>query len=174
MKNFTSFAREDGSLAPLVFGLFLLTLLTSAIVVDYSSVILKQRILVQHNERALQRAAHSINLGAYYIDGLDQFSVLDSSEQTRSVKYRVPLDCRKALAVYRDEIVNSLITSELERIHTPDEDTNSWRIDSFSCDGSTVRGKISQITSLPFQLPLLGIFQTTIHASASAFSQTIQ
>ena len=46
-------SEEDGSLAPLVIGLFLIASLTSIALVDYSSIILKQRLLDQNNERAL-------------------------------------------------------------------------------------------------------------------------
>ena len=88
---------ENGSLAPLIIGLFLIVSLTSISIIDFSSVILKQRILDQNNERALQRAAHEIDLGQYYIHGLDQYS---ASKGVGNREYRIPIDCKKAYQTY--------------------------------------------------------------------------
>ena len=82
---------ENGSLAPLIIGLFLIVSLTSISIIDFSSVILKQRILDQNNERALQRAAHEIDLGQYYLHGLDQYAASKDRKSTRLNSSHIPL-----------------------------------------------------------------------------------
>ena len=164
---------ENGSLAPLVIGLFLIVSLTSISVVDFSSVILKQRILDQNNERALQRAAHEIDLGQYYTHGLDQYSVSKGAEKS---EYRIPIDCKKAYQTYWEELFSSINSKEFESssevISTQIQYRNGWRIESFNCDGNTISARVFQHTPLPFQLPIFGIYEATIQASASAYSAT--
>jgi hypothetical protein len=166
-------SEEDGSLAPLVIGLFLIASLTSIALVDYSSVILKQRLLDQNNERALQRAAHEIDLGHYYTHGLDKFTVVGGES---SSEFRVPIDCKKAYRTYWEELFNSITIKDfgtgLDNGETQSHFQDGWRIESFTCDGDSVYASISQHTPLPFQLPILRIYEATIHAKASAYSVT--
>lgn len=168
---------EDGSLAPLVIGLFLITTLSATVIVNYSTILLKQRILVQHNERAIQKAAHEIDLQSYYTGGLNEFQYeLSPSAMSGQLEYRVPIDCRKAYETYRQELVLSLTDSlRLESVNSELEGAtsvmaSSWQIDSFTCDGTTLRAKITQLTPLPFQFPILGIYTATIHSTSSALS----
>ena len=164
---------ENGSLAPLIIGLFLIVSLTSISIIDFSSVILKQRILDQNNERALQRAAHEIDLGQYYMHGLDQYA---ASKGVGNREYRIPIDCKKAYQTYWEELFSSINTKEFESnsevSSTHNQYQNGWRIETFSCDGNTVSARVFQHTPLPFQLPIFGIYEAAIHASASAYSAT--
>ena len=174
IKKFLTLSRaEDGSLAPLVIGLFLIASLTSIVLVDYSSVILKQRLLDQNNERALQRAAHEIDLGHYYTHGLDKFTI--TGHQSSS-EFRVPIDCKKAFRIYWEELFSSITIKDigqgLNDGETQSQSQDGWRIESFTCDGDSVYASVSQHTPLPFQLPTLRIYEATIHAKASAYSVT--
>ena len=129
---------ENGSLAPLIIGLFLIVSLTSMSIIDSSSVVLKQRILDQNNERALQRAAHEIDLGQYYMHGLDQYA---ASKGVGNREYRIPIDCKKAYQTYWEELFSSINTKEFESnsevSSTHNQYQNGWRIETFSDRKST-------------------------------------
>ena len=164
---------EEGSLAPLVIGLFIIASVVSLSIVDYSYVILKQRVLDQINERAIQRAAHEIDFARYYTHGLDEYTFNQNRSESQ---YRVPIDCVKARNTYQEEFVNSMQSSSITKnsqekslqIHHNDW----WLIESFTCDGNSIYARVTEFVQLPFQLPILGIYNSKIHARAGAFSAT--
>jgi hypothetical protein len=172
-KSIHFISNEEGSLAPLVIGLFIIASIVSLSIVDYSYVILKQRVLDQVNERAIQIAAHEIDLTRYYTHGLDEYAL---TQNRLDSQYRVPIDCAKAKNRFQEEFDNSMqTTSQLKssQERTLQIDRNDWwLIESFTCDGNSISARVTQLVQLPFQLPILGVYNSKIHARAGAFSAT--
>lgn len=153
---------ERGSLLPLTFGFFIIILLLIFVLVDFSSVMMRQRVLIQENEFALMKASHQLSQSRYFLFGLKgNFS---------NNEFRVPIDCSGARSAYFSEInlVNIDKYAENSRIES---ESGSIEIIRFDCDGYKVYGEVAAKYVLPLQATALGISAFMVRANGSATNQ---
>lgn len=119
-----------GSLIPLSFGLFLITITLSFISINVSAAYAAKKELTNIGEQVINTAAHSINLPLYYAE-INKF---DS-------KKRVPLDCLEARLKFYS-LINQVSVSN-----------KPVNVESFTCDLYQVRSQISISARLPIDIP---------------------
>ena len=158
----SSFRGERGSLLPLTFGFFIIALILIFVLVNFSSVMMRQRILIQENEFALMEASHQLNKTRYYLFGLDQNLV--------NSEFRVPIDCADARSAYLREIALVNIDKYAMRSVT-DKEVGVIEVVSFACDGNKVNGEVAATYVLPLQAETLGLSAFTVRANGSATNQ---
>ena len=96
---------EDGSISVLVFGLFVVVLLSGVVLTDISAILVAQRSLVQATESAAQSAAHALDLETYYEGKHSVLSFLVSDASPV-----IPIDCAGLLCITPDNKVEITIT----------------------------------------------------------------
>jgi hypothetical protein len=123
-------SKSRGSLIPLSFGFFLIAICLAFISINISSAYAVKRELNTIGEAAINKAAHSINLFAYY----------GETNRYQSQK-RVPLDCYLANAEFIRLIQNTDISGK------------EISIDQFQCNLYELSAQISLNAKMPIQIP---------------------
>ena len=123
-------SKSRGSLIPLSFGFFLIAICLAFISINISSAYAVKRELNNIGEAAINKAAHSINLFAYYGE-LNRY---------QSQKH-VPLDCQVANNEFVRLIQNADISGK------------EINIDKFKCDLYELSAQISLNARMPIQIP---------------------
>ena len=126
--------KSRGSLIPLSFGFFLIAMSLSFISINISSAYATKKELTNIGEAAINKAAHSINLLAYYAE-INRFSN----------NKRVPLDCLAANTQFHNLISQTLLSNR------------AIRVDRFDCDLDEVKAVISISGRLPIATPFSNI-----------------
>lgn len=127
-------SKSRGSLIPLSFGFFLITICLAFISINISSAYAMKRELTSIGEAAINKAAHSINLIAYYGE-LNRY---------QSQKY-VPLDCN---------VANNEFVRLIQNTDVLGKDIN---IDNFQCDLYELSAQISLNIRMPIQIPFFNL-----------------
>ena len=128
--------RSRGSLIPLSLGFYLIAMSLLFISINISSAYSVKKELTNLGEAAINRAAHSINIPAYYAQ-LNQFSG----------KKRVPLDCIKAGTTFNDLIGKSSIYGK------------NISIERFDCNLFDLSATISISARFPLDIPFFNLEQ---------------
>jgi hypothetical protein len=123
-------SKSRGSLIPLSFGFFLIAICLAFISINISSAYAVKRELNTIGEAAINKAAHSINLFAYY----------GETNRYQSQK-RVPLDCHLANTEFIRLIQNADISGK------------EISIDQFQCNLYELSAQISLNAKMPIQIP---------------------
>jgi hypothetical protein len=126
--------RSKGSLIPLSFGFFLISLTLIFISINIGSAYAAKRELTNIGESAIQRSAHEIDKIAYYFE-LNRFTA----------QKRVPINCNQARDVFFNLISSSNISGK--QIY----------INSFQCNIFEVKAEISITGRLPIDIPFQGM-----------------
>ena len=126
--------RSRGSLIPLSFGFFLISLTLIFISINIGSAYAAKRELTNIGESAIQRSAHEIDKIAYYLE-LNRFTA----------QKRVPINCTEARDVFFNLI--SLANVSGKQIH----------INDFHCNLFEVNAEISIMGRLPIDIPFQGM-----------------
>lgn len=149
VSNFLS-SKSRGSLIPLSFGFFLIAICLAFISINISTAYALKKELSNIGEAAINKAAHSINLFAYY----GEINRYQSNK-------RVPLDCQAASSSF-----NNLIQSI-------DLSGKKITVERFNCDFYELSAQISITGRLPIQIPFFNLdnldnltIRTTIGASS--------
>lgn len=149
VSNFLS-SKSRGSLIPLSFGFFLIAICLAFISINISTAYALKKELSNIGEAAINKAAHSINLFAYY----GEINRYQSNK-------RVPLDCQAASSSF-----NNLIQSI-------DLSGKKITVERFNCDFYELSAQISTTGRLPIQIPFFNLdnldnltIRTTIGASS--------
>jgi hypothetical protein len=123
-------SKSRGSLIPLSLGFFLIAICLAYISINISSAYAVKRELNNIGEAAINKAAHSINLFAYYGE-LNRYQF----------QKRVPIDCYVA-------------NNELVRlIQNTDVSGKEINIDKFQCDLYELSAQLSLNARMPIQIP---------------------
>jgi hypothetical protein len=144
------FGKSRGSLIPLSFGFFLIAICLAFISINLSTAYALKKELSNIGEAAINKAAQSINLFAYY------------GEINRYLSNkRVPLDCQEA---------NNSFSN---LIHSLDLSGKKITIERFNCDLYELSAQISVAGRMPIQIPFFNLanldnltIRTTIGASS--------
>lgn len=126
--------QSKGSLIPLSFGFFLISLTLIFISINIGSAYSTKRELINVGESAIQRSAHEIDKIAYYLE-LNRFTF----------EKRVPIDCSQARSVFMNSISNSTVSGkEITVIY-------------FDCNFFEVKAELSITGKLPIDIPFQGM-----------------
>jgi len=144
------FGKSRGSLIPLSFGFFLIAICLAFISINISTAYKLKKDLTNIGEAAINKAAHSINLFAYY----GEINRYQSNK-------RVPLDCQAA---------NTNFSNLLQSI---DLFGKKITVERFTCDLYEISARISVAGRMPIQIPFFNLdnldnltIRTTIGASS--------
>jgi len=143
-------SKSQGSLIPLSFGFFLIAICLAFISINISTAYALKKELTNIGESAINKAAHSINLFAYY----GEINRYQSNK-------RVPLDCQAA---------NANFSNLLQSI---DLSGKKITVERFTCDLYEISAQISVVGRMPIQIPFFNLgnldnltIRTTIGASS--------
>jgi hypothetical protein len=172
------FLKEDGgSISLIVMALFMLTIITTAILTDISSVYLAKRSLTQATEAAAQRAVRNLDMDAYYRGEYNLTQSLRSLAGYGESDPGIPIDCNKgradALSALADwSSANSSITegsfgSNVSKSYYPKE----IYLEKLSCDGYQIALTTASTTSLPCVLPFIGISNVRITSTVGTVDE---
>ena len=144
------FGKSRGSLIPLSFGFFLIAICLAFISINVSTAYALKKELSNIGEAAINKAAQSINLFAYY----GEINRYQSNK-------RVPLDCQAASSSFSN-LIQSI-----------DLSGKKISIDRFNCDLYEISAQISVAGRMPIQIPFFNLdnldnltIRTTIGASS--------
>ena len=144
------FGKNRGSLIPLSFGFFLIAICLAFISINISTAYALKKELSNIGEAAINKAAHSINLFAYY-----------GEIYRYQPKKRVPLDCQAASSSFSN-LIQSI-----------DLSGKKISIERFNCDLYELSAQISVAGRMPIQIPFFNLdnldnltIRTTIGASS--------
>ena len=144
------FGKSRGSLIPLSFGFFLIAICLAFISINLSTAYALKKELSNIGEAAINKAAQSINLFAYY----GEINRYQSNK-------RVPLDCQAASNSFSN-LIQAL-----------DLSGKKINIERFNCDLYELSAQISVAGRMPIQIPFFNLdnldnltIRTTIGASS--------
>ena len=134
MKPFKKFifGKSNGSLIPLSFGFFLISLSLLFISINVSVAYASKKELINVGEAAIQRAAHEIDTLAYYLE-LNRF--LSNK--------KIPINCSAAEAKFKDLISKAKING------------HDILVEDFNCSYFEISAKISISGEMPVYIPIL-------------------
>jgi hypothetical protein len=136
---------SKGSLIPLSFGFFLISLTLIFISINIGSAYSTKRELINVGESAIQRSAHEIDKIAYYLE-VNRFTF----------EKRIPIDCNQAKSVFMKSISNSTVSGK------------EIKVINFDCNIFEVKAEISITGKLPIDIPFQGMSNPkTIEISAT-------
>ena len=87
----TTAASDEGSIAPLIFGFFMILMSATFVVSDISALYVARRDLISTTEAALYRATEELDSKTYYL--------------STGRKSHVPIDCQTAERRFRTELL---------------------------------------------------------------------
>jgi hypothetical protein len=126
--------KSRGSLIPLSFGFFLIAICLAFASINISTAYSLKKELANIGETAINKAAHSINLFAYY----GEINRFQSNK-------RVPLDCQAA---------NSSFSNLVQSI---DLSGKKISVERFTCDLYELSAQISVTGRMPIQIPFFNL-----------------
>ena len=160
--------QEDGSLSILIIALFLISLVSLAVITNVAVVANAKRSLDHATEAAAMRATHNLDEKSYYSG---KHTVLTSIAALTSagtyMENRVPIDCEMGReATFNDfrawqASVSSMKTLQIEKA----------KIDIYQCDYDMVTLRTSAIVKLPFSIPFTGKFDATVESSITTLNE---
>jgi Flp pilus assembly protein TadG len=126
--------KSPGSLIPLSFGFFLIAICLAFISINISTAYALKKELTNIGEAAINKAAHSLNLFAYY----GEINRYQSNK-------RVPLDCQLAN------------TSFSKLVQSIDLSGKKITVERFTCDLYELSAQISVTGRMPIQIPFFNL-----------------
>lgn len=161
-------AKDDrGSISLLVMSLFLITVVTIAILSDISSVYLAKRSLTQATEAAAQRGARNLNVDAYYRGEYNVAKSLLALAGYGEVDPGIPIDCEKG----RNDAVHALADWSSAGGSVMFRNLGVISLQKISCDGYRIALTTTSTASLPFLLPFTGISKVQISVSVGSVDE---
>ena len=162
LKN--GFARDErGSVTLVVITLFLVTVMTSLIVVDIASVAIAKRSLTQVTEAAAQRGVRNLDMVAYYSGEFDLTTMASNLFGIGPEDPGVPIDCSKALGDAHGALIDwTNGDKSLRRV-----EITALRISDITCDGFGIQLVTEATAKLPITIPVFKIDSVQISARVS-------
>ena len=161
-------AKDDrGSISLVVMSLFLITIVTIAILTDISSVYLAKRSLTQATEAAAQRGIRNLNADAYY---RGEYNVTKSLLALAGYSERdpgIPIDCEKG----KSDAIRALADWSSAGASVMRPNLGVINLEQLSCDGYRISISTSSTASLPFLLPFTGISKVRISSSVGSVDE---
>ena len=162
------FLRDDnGSISLIVMALFMLTIVTTAILTDISSVYFAKRSLTQATEAAAQRAVRNLDMNAYYRGEYNAAKSLLSLAGYGESDPGIPIDCAKGKMDALDALADwsaagkTVMRSNLGVIN----------LEELSCDGYRFALTTTSNASLPIILPFFEISKVRIASTVGSIDE---
>ena len=166
--NIKQFLKDDrGSISLIVMALFLISILTIAILTDISSIYLAKRSLTQATEAAAQRAVRNLDMDAYYRGEYNATKSLLSIAGFGETDPGIPIDCSKG----RTDAMSALSDWSAAGPEVMLSNVGSLKLEAFSCNGYQVSLTTSSTASLPFVLPLVAISKVRIESTVGSVDE---
>ena len=128
------FGKSPGSLIPLSFGFFLIAICLAFISINISTAYALKKELTNIGEAAINKAAHSLNLFAYY----GEINRYQSNK-------RVPLDCQLANTSFSKLVQSTNLSGK------------KITVERFTCDLYELSAQISVTGRMPIQIPFFNL-----------------
>ena len=158
---------ERGSISLLVMALFMLLVITSALMTNISSVYLAKRALTQGTEAAAQRGVRNLDLESYYSSKYNLSRLIFNISGFPESDPGIPIDCRKGS---QDALSAMRSWASLGREVTR-ENLEDISIDQIECDGYSLSIQTSAYATLPFTIPFTGLSKVRISSTVGAFDE---
>lgn len=145
---------ESGSISPLIMGYFVIAMSLTFLISNIASVYIARRDLINLTEGALSRAVQELDEIAYYYQ-------VPIPEIFPGQSRAVPIDCSDAGRTFSQEVA-LIAKSKLDLYGRSFNQANSdIELNSFICDGKSLRVSLQQVHQLPFKLRVFGITEFT-------------
>ena len=145
---------ESGSISPLIMGYFVIALSLTFLISNIASVYIARRDLINLTEGALSRAVQELDEIAYYYQ-------VPIPEIFPGQSRAVPINCSNAGRTFSQEVA-LIAKSKLDLYGRSFNQANSdIELNSFICDGKSLRVSLQQVHQLPFKLRVFGITEFT-------------
>jgi Flp pilus assembly protein TadG len=158
---------ERGSISLIVMALFMLTIITAAILTDISSVYLAKRSLTQATEAAAQRAVRNLDMDAYYRGEYNATKSLLSLAGYGESDPGIPIDCAKG----KVDALNALSDWSAAGKTVMRSNLGAINLEKLSCDGYRFALTTSSTASLPFILPFIEISKVRISSTVGSVDE---
>lgn len=160
--------REEGSLSILIIALFLIALISLAIITNVAVVANAKRSLDQVTEAAAMRAIHNLDERSYYSG---KHTILNSIANLASAgnysDNRIPIDCELGKqAVFEEFRVWESSVSKMKTLQI-----ESANIDRYQCQYDWVNLQTSATVKLPFAIPFTGRENATVESSITTLNE---
>ena len=160
--------REEGSLSILIIALFLIALISLAIIINVAVVANAKRSLDQVTEAAAMRAIHNLDEKSYY-SGKHTIltSIVNLAASGNYSDNRIPIDCELGKqAVFEEFRVWQSSLSKMKTLQI--EKAN---IDRYQCQFDWVNLQTSANVKLPFAIPFMGREIATVESSITTLNE---
>ncbi len=158
---------DRGSISLVVMSLFLITVVTIAILTDISSVYFAKRSLTQATEAAAQRGVRNLNADAYYRGEYNLSTSLLALTGYSESDPGIPIDCEKG----KSDAIRALSDWSNAGAYVMRANLGVINLQQISCDGYRISLTTSSTASLPFLLPFTGISKVRISASVGSVDE---
>lgn len=159
------FKSQDGSIAVITIGLFILLLSTALVLTDISSIYLAKRSLTQATEAAVQRAMKNLDAESYYSGEYNLTKLIANMIGSSEEDPGIPIDCDAGV---RDaqELLNTWGGGEGSRFNL-----GHINIVDFQCDGYQIYIQTSAHAQMPVHLPFMTNDSIALSTEAGAIGE---
>jgi hypothetical protein len=158
---------DRGSISLVIMSLFLITVVTIAILTDILSIYLAKRSLTQATEAAAQRGVRNLDMSAYYRGEYNVAKSLSALIGYGESDPGIPIDCDKGkIDASRVLLDWSAAGKTVMRSNLGD-----INLENFSCDGYKISLTASATASLPFLLPFIESSKVRISSSVGSVDE---
>lgn len=156
---------EDGSVAVLTIGLFVVLLSTALILTNISSVYLAKRSLSFATEAAVQRGMKNLDAESYYSGEYNAWKALANIFAIPEEDPGIPIDCEAGARDVR-EVLSAWARSQGGR-------SNLHRISvtDFQCDGYQIYIETAAEVTMPARIPFIDFDSVAISTYAGAVGE---
>jgi hypothetical protein len=166
--KFKKLLDEDrGSISLIVMALFLISIVTIAILTDISSVYLAKRSLTQATEAAAQRAVRNLDMSAYYRGEYNATKSLLTLAGYGESDPGIPIDCAKG----REDALSALSDWSVAGRTVMRSNLGVINLEKLSCDGYQIAITTSSTASLPFLFPFIEISKVQITSTVGSVDE---
>ena len=166
--KFKKLLDEDrGSISLIVMALFLISIVTIAILTDISSVYLAKRSLTQATEAAAQRAVRNLDMSAYYRGEYNATKSLLTLAGYGESDPGIPIDCAKG----REDALSALSDWSVAGRTVMRSNLGVINLKKLSCDGYQIAITTSSTASLPFLFPFIEISKVRITSTVGSVDE---
>jgi Flp pilus assembly protein TadG len=159
------FQGDEGSVAVITIGLFVILLSTALVLTDISAIYLAKRSLTHATEAAVQRGMKNLDSQSYYSGEYNLTQLLQNSIGTAESDPGIPIDCSKGLSDAREVLANWSST-ESSRINL-----GEISLVDFQCDGFEIYLESSARADLPFSIPFVEFKSVTLSTAVGAIGE---
>ena len=158
---------ENGSVAVITIGLFVVLLSLALVLTDISSIYLAKRTLTLASESSVQYGMKNLDAESYYSGEYNFNQLLVNSFGQAEIDPGIPIDCESGLNDVRKVLSDFQTVSPA----TKRENLRDIRLSDFQCDGFQIYIETSAIAHLPIPIPFINYDEVRIKSHAGAVGE---